>query len=126
MKTRKIIAGAFTAPVSIHLDVMQQTFWSPVRFRLVQHSSETEGDLEKGPAIHPLKIRRGRFDPIIDFKSEMLVACPYQCLSHRRGPFPDRQHFPIPGFGLCDHSIELVLSFKDSAERQARFRRERD
>src|ERR1700730_2648585 len=126
MQTRKIIAGAFTAPVSIHLDEMQQTFWSPVRFRLVQHSSETERDLEKGPAVHALKVYRGRLDPVVDLKSEMFIAYPNQGLSYRRGPFPNRQRFPIPGFGLCDQSIELVLSFKDSAARQARSRRERD
>ena len=56
----------------------------------------------------------------------MFIACPNQRLSYRRSPFPNRQRFPISGFGLCDQSIELILSFKDSAERQARFRRERD
>jgi hypothetical protein len=32
MQTRKIIAGAFAAAVSIRFDVMQQTFRSPIRF----------------------------------------------------------------------------------------------
>src|SRR6266511_2700598 len=56
MQTRKIIAGAFSAAVSVQLDVVQQTFRSPVRFRLIEHSGKTESDLEKGPAIHSLKV----------------------------------------------------------------------
>src|SRR5262249_25419649 len=72
--------------------------------------------------IHPLKIRRRRLDAIVDLKSKMFVTRSYQRLSNCRGSFPDWQGLPIPGFGLCDQSIELVLSSKDSAERQARFR----
>src|SRR5262245_32118047 len=126
METRKIITSAFAAAVSVHFDVMQQTFRSPVRFWFVQHSGETERDFEKGPAIHSLEIHRGRFDPIVDLESEVLITCSYQRLSYRRRPFPYWQGLPISGFGLCNQSIELILSLKDSAERQARFRTECD
>src|SRR5882724_4757230 len=126
MQPRKIIASAFAAAVSIRFDVMQQTFRSPIRFWFVQHSGETEGDLKKGPTIHSLKIYRRRFDPVVDLKSEMLVTRSYQCLPDCGGPFPNWQGFPIPGFRFCDQSIELVLSFKDRAERQPRFRGKRD
>src|SRR5438094_10578251 len=96
MQPRKIIAGAFAAPVSIHLDVMQQTFRSPVRFRLVQHSSETEGDLEKGPAVHALKVYLRRLDQVVDLKSEMCIANSNQPQSYRRSPFPNQTRLPIP------------------------------
>src|SRR5262245_12872003 len=68
----------------------------------------------------------GRLDPIVDLKSEMLVTRSYQCLANCGSAFPNWQGFPIPGFRLCNQSIELVLPFKDRPERQARFRCERD
>src|SRR5215468_2947411 len=58
MQTRKIFAGALTAAISILLDVIQHAFWRPVRFWFVQHPRETERDLEKRPAIHPIEIHR--------------------------------------------------------------------
>src|SRR5213082_3022921 len=62
MKTRKIITATLAAAISIQLDVIQQAFRRPIRFRLVQHPGETESDLKKGPAIHPVEIYRRRLD----------------------------------------------------------------
>jgi hypothetical protein len=78
------------------------------------------------PAAHQGTLFRSTGDPIVDLKSEMLITRSYQCLPDSGGPFPNWQGLPIPRFRFCDQSIELVLSFKDSAERQPRFRRERD
>src|SRR6266436_857271 len=117
VQTRKIFARAFAAAVPIHLDVMQHTLRSPVRFRLVQHSGKAECDLKKSPAIHALKIYRGRLDPIVDFQGEMLIACSYQCLSDRRGAFTNWQSLPISCLGLCDEPVELVLPLKNRAKR---------
>jgi hypothetical protein len=121
MQTRKIFASAFAAAISIHLDVMQQTLRSPVRLWLVQHSGKAERDLEKCPAIHSLKIYRGRLDPIVDFKSEMLIACSHQCLSYCRSAFTNRQSLPISCFGLCNEPVELILPLKNRGEWQSRF-----
>ena len=120
MQTREIIAGAFAAAVPIQFDVMQQTVGCPVRLRFVQHPGEAESDLKKRPAIHPLKIYRGRLDPIVDFQGEMFVTCSYQRLPGRRGPLSDRQSFPISGFGLCNEPVELILAFESRAKWQPR------
>src|SRR6476469_654076 len=77
MQTREIVAGAFAPAVPIQFDVMQQTVGSPVRLWFVQHPGEAESDLKKRPAIHSLKIYRGRLDPIVDFQGEMFVPCAY-------------------------------------------------
>ena len=53
----------------------------------------------------------------------MFVARADQRLADHRRPFTDRKRLPIPRFGLRNQSIELVLSFKHRAERQARFHR---
>src|SRR5260370_30245734 len=74
MQTRKIFAGAFPAAIAVDFDVMQQTFRSPIRFRLAQHPGKAEGDFEKGPAIHSLKNHRSRLDPAIDFKGKMFIT----------------------------------------------------
>src|SRR6266542_2945302 len=124
MQTREIFASALAATIPVWFDVMQQAFRSPIRFRLVQHPSETERDFKKRPAIHPLKIHRGRLDPIIDLEREMLVARPNQGQARGGGPLADRQRLPILGFGLRDQAIELILSLENRAKRQARFNRE--
>src|SRR6266404_6326534 len=126
MQARKIIAGAFAAAIAVQFDVMQQTLGRPVFLRLIQHSREGQRDLKKRPAIHPLKIYRGRFNPIVDFESEMLVTRSDQRLSRRRSPLADRQSFPI--FASCsrDQSIELILSLENGFEWQSRLGRSRE
>ena len=42
METRKILAGAFAASITIHLDVMQQPIGCPILLRLIQHARESE------------------------------------------------------------------------------------
>src|SRR6266436_7901779 len=121
MQTRKILAGALTAAIAIQLDVMQEALRSPIRLRLVQHSGKTERYLEKGPAIHALKIYRRGLDPIVDFKSEMLIACSHQCLSDCRSAFTNWQSLPISCFGLCNEPVELILPLKNRGEWQPRF-----
>ena len=56
MQTRKIFARADAVPITIRLDVTQQCFRRPVRFRLIQHARKRERDFKKRPAIHSLKI----------------------------------------------------------------------
>src|SRR5438093_13588925 len=109
MQARKILAGALTAAISIHLDVIEQAFRRPIRFGLIQHPRETERDLKKCPTIHYLKIYRGRLDPVVDFKSEMLIACSHQRLYDCRSAFTNRQSLPISCFGLCNEPVALFL-----------------
>src|SRR4029077_4185372 len=91
MQPGKIFPCANAAAVAIRLDVMQQTFRSPVFFRLVQHSRKRERDFEKRPAIHSLEIGRGRFDVIVDLEGEMLVAGANERTSDRGGALADRK-----------------------------------
>src|SRR5436305_5128769 len=126
MKPRKVLSRALAAAISIEFDVIQKTFRRPVRFRLVEHSGETECGLEECPAIHPLKVYGRRLDAIVDFKREMLVAGSDQSLSHRRCSFSNWQTLPVSCFGFRDESAELVLPFKQRVKRQSRFERERD
>src|SRR5947208_17160817 len=100
MQTRKIFARALAATIPVQFDVMQQAFRSPIRFRLVQHPGEAERDFEKRPAIHSLKIYRGRLDPIVNFESKVFVARSDKSLSHDGSPFADRQSFPASRLGL--------------------------
>src|SRR6266516_6283470 len=123
MQTREIFASTFAAAIAVELDIVQQPFRSPIRFWLIQHPGEAERDFEKSPTIHALKIHRWRLDPVIDFECEMFVARADQRLANHRRTFTDRKRLPIPRFGLRNQPIELVLSFKHRAERQARFHR---
>src|SRR6266496_1032887 len=120
MKSRKIFAGALAAAITVQLDIMQEALRSPIRLRLVQHSGKAERDLKKSPAIHALKIYRGRLDPIVDFKREMLIACSHQCLSDCRSTFTNRQSLPISCFGFCNEPVELILPLKNCAKWQPR------
>src|SRR5439155_17215509 len=116
MQARKILTRALTAAISILLDVIQHAFRRPARFRIVQHSRETERDLEKRPAIHAVEIHRRRLDPVVDLQSEMFVARPDQSLSNGRSAFANRQRFPVFCLRLCNYPIELVLSLKNGAK----------
>src|SRR5436309_521697 len=60
MQAGEVVAGALAAAISILFDVIEHAFRRPVRFRFVQHSRETERDLEKRPAIHAVEIHRRR------------------------------------------------------------------
>src|SRR5437867_12339970 len=62
MQAREIFACALTAAISAQLEVINQALRRPVRFGLVEHSGESKCNLEKGPAIHPLRIHRWRLD----------------------------------------------------------------
>ena len=64
----------------------------------------------------PLKIYRGRFDPVVDLEREMFVARADQRLSHRRGALTDRQRFPIFAFRLRHEAIELIPAFENGLE----------
>src|SRR5262249_42739118 len=89
VQAREIFACALTAAIPVQLDVIKQAFGHPVRFGLVEHSCEPKRRLEKGPAIHPLKIHRWRLDSVINFESKMFVPRSNQCLSNCRGSFPN-------------------------------------
>src|SRR5207245_10494247 len=60
MQAREIFACALTAAISVQIDVIKQATRRPVRFGLVEHSGEAKCNLEQGPAIDPLKVRRWR------------------------------------------------------------------
>src|ERR1043166_3248804 len=75
MQARQITAGADAVAITIQLDVTEHTFRGPFGFRIVEHPSECEGNLEERPAIHSVEIDRGSFDVVIDFQGEMFVAC---------------------------------------------------
>src|ERR1017187_8046930 len=99
MEARKIFARALAGAITVGLDVMQETFRSPIRFGFIQHARESERNLEESPAIHAGKICRWRLDPIVDLESEMFVTCADECLSDCRRSFADGQRFPI--FTAC-------------------------
>jgi hypothetical protein len=112
MQTRKIFPGAFSAADTSPSRRNATGVSGVSSIRLIQHSGETERDLEKVSSPF-LKIYRRRLDPIIDFKSKMFVTRSYQRLSYCGGPLPDWQGFPLLArFRLCNQSIELVLSLK--------------
>ena len=121
MQAREIFACALTAAISVQLDVIKQALRRPVRFGLVQHSCEAKCRLEKGPAIHPLKIHRWRLDSVINFQSKMFVPRSNQCLPNCSGSFPNRQTLPVARFGFCNQTIELLLTLKNCVKWQSRF-----
>src|SRR6202521_2990733 len=123
METRKIFAGAFAAAITIDLDVMQQPLGCPILLRLIQHARERERNFKERPAIHSLKIYRGRLDSVVDLEGEMFVTRADQRLTDRRRPLADRERLPIPTACSGDEPIELILSFENGFERQARFER---
>src|SRR5437879_8784302 len=113
MQAREIFACALTAAISVQLDVIKQAPRRPVRFGLVKHSGEAKCNLEKGPAIHPLKIHRWRLDSVINFQSKMFVPRSNKCLPNCSGSFPNRQTFPIASFSCCNQTLELLLPLKN-------------
>src|ERR1041384_3660708 len=117
MKSRKIFAGTNAAAVTIHLDVMQKLFRSPVSLRFIQHASEAERGFEKCPAIHSVKVHRRRLDPVVDLECEMPVTSAKKRYSHCGCSFADRQRSPIFLFCLCYQPVELLMALENRAER---------
>src|SRR5437879_13536954 len=87
MQARKIFAGASAAAIAVQFDVMQQTLGRPVFLPLIQHSRKGQREPKKRPALHSSQIRGSRLNPLIDYKTEMLVERSYAAIPHGRSWF---------------------------------------